>query len=193
MSRSTVRSREVRIPLFLFVVTTPHHRCSVANMAWDPLASVGRVPTILGFSSVAQTATLHVSLQVCRRLVSMFTAYPLPAEVPIAETYSSHSFSRFVQASYSITGEPWSAVLMEQRAFGGIQCLLRSKGVCVGLMSAYVRMRQKKGFAFAVREAFAGWTGLRTDNVQEKLQVHPCQVTSASLQRTVAPDSFTRG
>ena len=25
--------------LSLFVVTTPHHRCSVADMAWDPLAS----------------------------------------------------------------------------------------------------------------------------------------------------------
>ena len=27
-------------------VTSPHHRCSVANMAWDPLASVGRMRTI---------------------------------------------------------------------------------------------------------------------------------------------------
>ena len=40
-------ARSADSPLFSFVVTTPHHRCSVANMAWDPLASVGRVLTIL--------------------------------------------------------------------------------------------------------------------------------------------------
>ena len=33
---SLALSREVLILLFLIVVTTPHHRCSVANMAWDP-------------------------------------------------------------------------------------------------------------------------------------------------------------
>ena len=41
MSRTTARSREVLIILSLFVVTTLHHRCSVANMAWDPVASDG--------------------------------------------------------------------------------------------------------------------------------------------------------
>ena len=42
VSRTTARSREVLMLLFLFVVTTPHHRCSVANMARDLLVSIGR-------------------------------------------------------------------------------------------------------------------------------------------------------
>ena len=32
----------------------------------------------------------------------------------------------FARASYSVSGEPWSTVHVEQRAFGGILCLLRS-------------------------------------------------------------------
>ena len=46
MSRTTVLSLEVLILLFIFVVTTPHKRCSVATMAWDRLVSVGRMLTI---------------------------------------------------------------------------------------------------------------------------------------------------
>ena len=49
MSRTTVRPRGLLILLFLSAVTTPHHRCSVANMAWDRLVSAGRMLTILGF------------------------------------------------------------------------------------------------------------------------------------------------
>ena len=70
MSRTTVRPREVLILLSFFVVTTSHHRCSVANMVWDPLTSVGRMLTILGFWLAAQTVLtfiLHVSLQVHRK------------------------------------------------------------------------------------------------------------------------------
>ena len=48
MSRITARSRAVLTLLFLFAVTTPHQRCLVANMALDPLASVGGMLTILG-------------------------------------------------------------------------------------------------------------------------------------------------
>ena len=48
MSRITARSRAVLTFLFLFAVTTPHHRCLVANMVLDPLASVGGMLTILG-------------------------------------------------------------------------------------------------------------------------------------------------
>ena len=48
MSRITARSREVLTSLFSFVLTTPLHRCLVASMAWDPLASVGRMLTVLG-------------------------------------------------------------------------------------------------------------------------------------------------
>ena len=36
ISRTTARSREVLVVLFLFVVTTPHNRCWVTNVAWDP-------------------------------------------------------------------------------------------------------------------------------------------------------------
>ena len=80
-SRITARSREVLILLFSFVVTTLFHRCSVPNMAWDPLASVGRMLTILVYLLAAQTALafiVHVSL---RRLASMLTTHSLPADV----------------------------------------------------------------------------------------------------------------
>ena len=50
-SRITARSRDVLTLLCSFVVTAPHHHCSVANMVWDPLASVGRVLTIWGSGS----------------------------------------------------------------------------------------------------------------------------------------------
>ena len=66
MSRITVRSREVLILLFLFAVTTLHHRCSVADVAWDRSVSVGRVMTILELWHVGQTAPTfisHVSLR----------------------------------------------------------------------------------------------------------------------------------
>ena len=41
-------SRCSRFSLFLFVVAAPHHRCSVANMAWDRVVSVGRMLTLWG-------------------------------------------------------------------------------------------------------------------------------------------------
>ena len=53
----------------LFTVTTPHHLCSRANMAWDRLVSVGRMLTIFGFWRAGQTAPTfisHVSKQVKR-------------------------------------------------------------------------------------------------------------------------------
>ena len=53
MSRITARQREVLTAFFSYVVTTPHHRCSAANMAWDPMASFGRMLTILWFWLVA--------------------------------------------------------------------------------------------------------------------------------------------
>ena len=34
--------------------------------------------------------------------------------------------SNFAQASYLVSGQPWLIVRMEQKAFGGILCLLRS-------------------------------------------------------------------
>ena len=67
MSRTTLLSLDVLILLFLLVVTTRHHRCSVANMAWDPVASIGRMLTSEGFWVAVKTALeiiSHVSLQV---------------------------------------------------------------------------------------------------------------------------------
>ena len=84
MSQIIARSWEMRTLLFSSVVTTPHTRCSVANMAWDPLASVVNMLIMLEIWLAAQTALtiiLHVSLQVFRRPVSMFTTYLFPAEV----------------------------------------------------------------------------------------------------------------
>ena len=56
--------------LLLFVVITPHHRCSVANMVLGSLAFVGRMLTILEFWLAAQPALTfisHVSLKVYRK------------------------------------------------------------------------------------------------------------------------------
>ena len=50
-----------------FVVTTPHHRCSVANMTWDRFVSFGDMLTILGFWFAVFTVLTfisHASLQV---------------------------------------------------------------------------------------------------------------------------------
>ena len=48
-------------------------------------------------------------------------------------------------ASSLVAGEPWSTVRMEQRVFGEFYVCSEAIGVCAGLMSASVRMRQKKG------------------------------------------------
>ena len=46
--------------LFLSVLATPHHRCSVAGVACDRLVSAGRVLTNLGFWLTAQTPQTNV-------------------------------------------------------------------------------------------------------------------------------------
>ena len=61
MSRTTEFSLEVLILLFSFVVTTSHHCCSVANMAWDRLVSVGRMLTMWGFSLAVKTALTFIA------------------------------------------------------------------------------------------------------------------------------------
>ena len=69
-SRTTARSRETLIRLSWSVVITPHHRCLVANMAWDPVASHSLMPTIWGFWVAVKTALAsisHVSLQVYKK------------------------------------------------------------------------------------------------------------------------------
>ena len=103
-------------------MTTPLRRCSDANMVWEALASVGRMLSLVvgwrgrgreeGIGLAARTALtfmLHVSLQVSRKPVSMFTTYPCqwkcrcsrPRSVPLLQwnkqteiTYSLQSHGR---------------------------------------------------------------------------------------------------
>ena len=87
MSRITARSRAVLTLLFLFAVTTPHQRCLVANMALDPLASVGGMLTILGvLARGADCTDVHLARLIAghRKPVSMFTTYLLPVEVQMS-------------------------------------------------------------------------------------------------------------
>ena len=51
---------------------------------------------------------------------------------------------KFARASYLVSGEPWSTVRKEQKAFGRFSVSSAAIGVCAGLMSASVRVRQKK-------------------------------------------------
>ena len=62
LSRTTVRSLEV-LTLLLCIVTTPHRRCSVANTAWDPLASLRRV---LALTRGANCTNVHLARLICR-------------------------------------------------------------------------------------------------------------------------------
>ena len=93
--------------------------------------------------------------------------------------------SKFARVSYLVSGEPWSTVRMEQRAFGAIPCPVHSDWsmrwhdvcICTGA--------QQKGCRF-VRVSRAGlerWSSLGAEKVQEKVQVHPCQVTCAPVHR----------
>ena len=104
-SRIIARSQECRISLFSYVATNPHHHCSVANMTWDPLASVRRMLTILEFWLVAQTALtfiLHVSLKVYRKAgldvrdtsLASGSADVLGYEVSLANAYCSGTGKR---------------------------------------------------------------------------------------------------
>ena len=53
---------------------------------------------------------------------------------------------------YLVSGEPWSTVRLERRAFGGILCLLRSNWSLRWLDVCICTDASEKGFAFAVRE-----------------------------------------
>ena len=114
MSRGTARSREVRTLFLSSDVIAPHHRCSVADMAWDPLASVGRMRTIFGFWLVVQTAPTfipHVSLRVYRKWVSMSTTYRVASgsadvlgyEMSPADAYCSGAGGK-TDITYSLGG-----------------------------------------------------------------------------------------
>ena len=70
MSRTTVLPLEVLILFFLLVVTNPHRGCSVANMAWDRLVSVGRMLTILGVLARGENCTnVHLARLIAAGLV----------------------------------------------------------------------------------------------------------------------------
>ena len=56
---------------------------------------------------------------------------------------------KFARASHLVSGQPWLTVRIEQTAFGGILCLLRSDW---SLRSCDVCAASEKGFPFAVRE-----------------------------------------
>ena len=80
---SQIISLSRRVPILLFVVTIPLHRCSVANVAWDPLASVGRMLTIFGvLARGADCTNFHLArlIAVVQIPASMFTTQP-PAKV----------------------------------------------------------------------------------------------------------------
>ena len=59
---------------------------------------------------------------------------------------------KFARVSYLVSGEPGSTVRMEQRAFGGILCLLSSDWSLRWLDVCICTDASEKGFAFAVRE-----------------------------------------
>ena len=59
---------------------------------------------------------------------------------------------KFARASYLVSGEPWSTVRLEQRAVGGILCLLRSDWSLRWLDVCICTDAPEKGFTFAVRE-----------------------------------------
>ena len=77
---------------------------------------------------------------------------------------------KLARASYLVSREPWPTVRLEQRAFGGIFCLLRSdwSRVC----------------GEGCREpASEDGACLGADTVPEQFQVHRCQVPCASFHR----------
>ena len=99
-----------------------------------------------------------------------------------------HASFKFARASYLVLGELWLTLRLEQRAFGGILCLVRSDSTLRWLDVCICADALEKSFAFAVREgcrelAFGNRTCLGPNEIQEKLQVHPCQVACASLYR----------
>ena len=78
-------------------------------------------------------------------------------------------------ASYFVSGEPWSTVHMEQRAFGGILYLLRSDCRLRWLDVCICADASENRFAFAFRE---GCRGLASEVgcVQRISRSVPCQV-----------------
>ena len=94
---------------------------------------------------------------------------------------------KFERASYLASGEPWSTVRMEQQASGGIPCL--NRGECC-LRWLDVRMHQKRGFAFAVREGrdeLASEVGRVSQRTTSNRSSTSIRAGSRAL-RSIAPD-----
>ena len=60
-SWTTACSREVLILLSVSAAITLQHRCLVANMAWDPVASDGLVRTFLGLACGEDCTNVHLA------------------------------------------------------------------------------------------------------------------------------------
>ena len=169
MSRTTARSREVLIVLFSFVVTTPHHRCSVANMAWDPLASVGRMLTIgLEFwLRGANCTNVHLArliavqkagLRCARHIVlASGSADVLGYEVSPANAYCSGTGKRISRVAFSRTdglfapshwragdgARQWSRVFLgAQQSYASFKCV-RASYLVSGEPWSTVRVEQR--------------------------------------------------
>ena len=161
VSRTTVRSLEVLI-LFLFDVTTPHHSCSVANMACDRLVSVGRMLTLLVVLARGATCTRLIAgakeagFDVHSISFASGSADVLGCEVSPANTYCCGKGKRIARTVSSRRdgggARQWSRVFLGTREgvawnkkhSGRFFVSSTVIGVCAGLMSASVRMRQKR-------------------------------------------------
>ena len=127
MPLTIVRSREVLILTSLLAVTSPLHRCLAAYVAWDRLVSAGRMLAI-SQRQQHQTFTSHVSMQVSRRPVSMFTIFSCPAmqsnrrqhdHVPNESQWRQHqSGARFQYCARSANTKAMTPLSRAQSATG---------------------------------------------------------------------------
>ena len=97
---------------------------------------------------------------------------------------------KFARASYLVSGEPWSTVRVEQRAFGGILSLLRSDWSLRWLDVCICTDASEKGSVFAVREGcreLASEVGRVSEGTWFKMSSRSIRARSRAL-RSIAPD-----
>ena len=98
---------------------------------------------------------------------------------------------KFARASYLVSGEPWSTVRMEQRAFGGILSLFRSDWSLRWLDVCICTDASEKGFEFAVREGcreLASDVGRVSERARFKRSSRTVRARSRAL-RSIAPQA----
>ena len=114
----SARSREVLTLLSSFVDTTPLHSCSVANMAWDPLASVGRMLTIWALARGADCTNVHLA-----RLVEGVQKADLDVhDASLASGRVPGTDKRrcsFTRSSIDVQDSPWFE-LLSSRIWAGV-------------------------------------------------------------------------